>query len=141
MAQDEETEPNEENEDIYMELDPRKVAGDLMDYLVNRCDAGFECMPLPDEEDALYRVLDHCLGSSGCDIEPEVEEAIKKSKTFRDELEKELREMLNDFWAFELSNPSYGLGGVLDQVYNKIVNNKDLVDFRNARLLKNIKRC
>lgn len=136
MDQNEETEPNEENEDIYKELDPREVAGDLMDYLVNRCDAGFECMPLPDEEDALYRVLDYCLGSSGCDIEPEVEEAIKKSKTFRDELEKELREMLNDFWAFELSNPSYGLGGVLDQVYNKIVNNKDLVDFRKARLLK-----
>jgi len=135
MDQNEETEPNEETEDIYKELDPREVAGDLMDELINYCDADtFECMPLPDEEDVLDRVLRYCYSS--CSIDPEVEEAIKKSKTFRDELEKELREMLNDFWAYELSNPGYGLSHVLDKVYYNIADKKHLVNFRKAKLLK-----
>lgn len=129
MDQNEETEPNEETDDIYKELDPREVAGDFMHELVNLC--SFECMPKPDEEDVLCRVLDYCY--SRCDIDPEVDVAIKKSKTFRDELEKELREMLNDFWAKTISA---GLTIELDKIYDEIVNNEYLVNFRKARLLK-----
>jgi hypothetical protein len=136
MKPSEETEENEETEDVYEELDPRKVAGILMDKLINKCLDDPECTPLPDDEDALYIALDYCLGSTVCDIDPEAEEAIEKSKTFRDELEKEFREMLNDFWAYELSNPGYGLSHVLDKVYYKIANNENLIDFRKARLLK-----
>ncbi len=139
MAQDEEmkpseeTEENEETEDVYEELDPRKVAGILMDKLINTCMDDPKCTPLPDDEDALFIALDYCLGSTVCDIDPEAEEAIEKSKTFRDELEKEFREMLNDYWAGMIST---GLENVLDEAYNKIANNKHLVDFRKARLLK-----
>ena len=132
MAQNEETEENEETEDVYEELDPSEVAGILMEKLINKCMDDPECTPLPDDEDALYRALDYCLGSTVCDIDPEAEEAIEKSETFRDELEKEFREMLNDYWAGMISR---GLGNVLDEAYDKIVNNKDLVDFRKARLL------
>jgi hypothetical protein len=132
MKPSEETEENEETEDVYEELDPRKVAGILMDELINKCMDDPECTPLPDDEDALYIALDYCLGSTVCDIDPEAEEAIKKSKTFRDELEKEFREMLNDYWAGLIS---IGLEDVLDEAYDKIANNKDLVDFRKARLL------
>jgi len=133
MAQNEETEENEETEDVYEELDPSEVAGILMEKLINKCMDDPECTPLPDDEDALYRALDYCLGSTVCDIDPEAEEAIEKSETFRDELEKEFREMLNDYWAGMIST---GLGNVLDEAYDEIVNNKDLVDFRKARLLK-----
>jgi len=132
MKPNEEIEENEETEDVYEELDPSEVAGILMDKLINKCDDDPECMPLPDDEDALYIALDYCLGSTVCDIDPEVEEAIKKSETFRDELEKEFREMLNRYWANLIS---IGLENVLDEAYNKIANNKDLVDFRKARLL------
>lgn len=133
MAQDEEMKPSEETEDVYEELDPRKVAGILMDKLINTCMDDPKCTPLPDDEDALFIALDYCLGSTVCDIDPEAEEAIEKSKTFRDELEKEFREMLNDYWAGMIST---GLENVLDEAYNKIANNKHLVDFRKARLLK-----
>jgi len=132
MKPGEETEENEETEDVYKELDPSEVAGILMDKLINKCMDDPECTPKPDDEDALYRALDYCLGSAVCDIDPEAEEAIEKSETFRDELEKEFREMLNDYWAGMISR---GLGNVLDEAYDKIVNNKDLVDFRKARLL------
>jgi len=130
MDQNEETEPNEETEDIYKELDPREVAGDFMHELVNLC--SFECMPKPDEEDVLYRVLDYCY--SRCDIDPEVDVAIKKSKTFRDELEKELREMLNDYWARTLAiNVEINL---LEPKYRQIVDNKELSNSSKAELLK-----
>jgi hypothetical protein len=136
MKPSEETEENEETEDVYEELDPREVAGILMDKLIHKCEDDPECTPLPDDEDALYIALDYCLGSTVCDIDPEAEEAIEKSKTFRDELEKEFREMLNDFWAYELSNPGYGLSHVLDKVYYNIADKKHLVNFRKAKLLK-----
>ena len=126
---------NEETEDVYEELDPSEVARFLMEELINKCDYDvFECMPLPDDEDALYRALDVC-ASHACDELIEIEEAMEKSETFRDELEKEFRERLNDFWAYELSNPGYGLSHVLDEVYYNIADNKDLVDFHKARLL------
>ena len=133
MAQNEEMKPNEETEENE-ELDPSEVAGFLMEELINECDDDPECMPLPDDEDALYRALDVC-ASYVCDELIEIEEAMEKSETFRDELEKEFRERLNDFWAYELSNPGYGLSHVLDEVYYNIADNKDLVDFRKARLL------
>jgi hypothetical protein len=135
MDQNEETDPSEETEDIYEELDPSEVAGFLMEKLINKCMGDFECMPKPDDEDALYRALDVC-ASHACDELIEIEDAMEKSETFRDELEKEFREMLNDFWAYELSNPGYGLSHVLDKVYYKIANNENLIDFRKARLLK-----
>ena len=137
MAQNEEMEEmdeNEETEDVYEELDPSKVAGDLMDELINYCmdHDEYECMPLPDEEDALYIALDVC-ASRVCSELIEIEEAIKNSQTFRDELEKEFREMLNDYWATHIA---FGLDDLLDEVYDRIANNEDLVDFRKARLLK-----
>jgi len=132
MEPSEETEENEETEDVYEELDPSEVAGFLMEELINKCDYDvFECMPLPDDEDALYRALDVC-ASYVCDELIEIEEAMEKSETFRDELEKEFRERLNDYWAGMIST---GLENVLDEAYDEIVNNKDLVDFRKARLL------
>ena len=131
MAENEEMKRSEETEDVYEELDPSEVAGILMDELINECDDDPECMPLPDEENALYRALDVC-ASYVCDELIEIEDAMKKSETFRDELEKEFREMLNRYWANLIS---IGLENVLDEAYNKIANNKDLVDFRKARLL------
>ncbi len=138
MAQDEEmkpseeTEENEETEDVYEELDPRKVAGILMDELIDECEDDPECMPLPDEEDALYRALDVC-ASYLCDELIEIEDAMEKSETFRDELEKEFREKLYNYWANMIS---IGLEDVLEEAYNNIANNEDLVNFRKARLLK-----
>jgi len=131
MKPNEETEENEETEDVYEELDPSEVAGILMDELIHECEDDPECTPLPDDEDALYRALDVC-ASRVCDELIEIEDAMEKSETFRDELEKEFRERLNDYWANLIS---IGLENVLDEAYNKIANSKDLVDFRKARLL------
>jgi len=121
---------NEETEDVYEELDPSKVARDMMDYLIHDCGADeLECMPLPDEEDAIYRALAVC-DSTECVV---ARDAFDESKTFRDELEKEFREMLNDYWAHMIA---LQLVDVLNEAYNEIVNNEDLVDFRKAKLLK-----
>jgi hypothetical protein len=134
MAQNEEMKPNEETEDIYEELDPSEVVGFLMDKLINYCSNHDElkCMPKPDDEDALYRALDVC-ASHACDELIEIEDAMEKSETFRDELEKEFRESLNDYWAGIIAVHLYIM---LEDAYNEIVNNKDLVNFRKARLLK-----
>jgi len=112
------------------ELDPVEVAGELMDRLIHICMDDSECMPKPDDE-ALYEALDKIVSVNK--IDPEVEQAIKNSDTFRDELEKELKEMLNNYWARRITA---GLVRILDNVYNEIVDNKDLVDFRKVKLLK-----
>jgi len=117
--------------DYMEELDPSEVAGDLMDELINYCKDHdeYECMPKPDEED----VLDEVLGKIIDIIDPEVEEAIENSGAFRDELEKELKEMLNDYWA---SSISMELADVLDEAYGNIANNEDLINFRKVKLLE-----
>ncbi|MFP3234182.1 MAG: hypothetical protein RXR08_11035, partial [Sulfolobaceae archaeon] len=53
-----------------------------------------------------------------------------------DEVEKELEEMLNDFWARAIVMDSYGLSGLLDELYRKVVNDPYLIDFRKVRVLK-----
>jgi len=117
--------------DYMEELDPSEVAGDLMDKLINYCmdHDEYECMPKPDEEDVLDEVLSKVIYK----IDPEVEEAIENSETFRDELEKELKEMLNDYWAAHIS---IGLNDVLDEAYNEIANDENLINFRKVRLLE-----
>jgi len=120
--------------DYMEELDPSEVAGYLLDKLINVCDYDeYECMPKPDEED----VLDKALAKVIYKIDPEVEEAIKNSETFRDELEKEFKEMLNEYWATHIS---IGLNDVLDEAYYKIANDKDLINLCKIRLLEKYKK-
>jgi len=116
------------------ELDPSKVAGDLMDELINYCDYDYyKCMPKPDE-DVLDRILAFCHGRGRCGIDPEAEEAMENSKTFQDELEKELKEMLNDFWAGTLANEVRM--SLLEPKYNQIVDYNELSNSSKAELLK-----
>lgn len=118
-------------------MEPSEVASYLMEKLINYCinasDDYYECMA--NAMEGLDRVLyDYLIPSDRVPLE--IVEAIENSDTFRDEVEKELEEMLNDFWARTIANDSDGLSGLLDELYRKVVNDPYLIDFRKVRILK-----
>jgi hypothetical protein len=115
-------------------MEPSKVASDLMDELINYCVNAFdyyECMA--NAMEGLDKVIYDYLIPSGYRVNPEIEEAINNSDTFRDEVEKEFKEMLNDFWARTLA---VELNNVLKSQYEEITDNNALSNSCKARLLK-----
>jgi hypothetical protein len=119
-------------------IEPSKVASDLMDELINYCLDNFdyyECMA--NAMEGLDKVIyDYLIPSDR--VNPEIEEAIKNSDTFRDEVEKEFKEMLNDFWARTLA---VELESMLKPLYEEITDNNELSISCKARLLKAYKKA
>ncbi|MFP3203731.1 MAG: hypothetical protein RXR43_16455 [Sulfolobus sp.] len=119
-------------------MEPSEVASDLMDELINYCmnkpgPDYYECMAKP-LKDGLDGVLSYCYSSSLCNIDPEIEEAIENSDTFRNEVEKELKKMLNDFWGYELANEVDMY--LLTIKYEQIADNNNLSNSSKAQLLQ-----
>ena len=118
-------------------MEPSKVASDLMDELINYCmnkpgPDYYECMAKP-LEDGLDGVLSYCYSSSRCNIDPEIEEAIENSD-FRNEVEKELKKMVNDTVGHELANEVDM--NLLTIKYEQIADNNELNNSSKAQLLQ-----
>ena len=120
-------------------MEPSEVASDFMDKLVNYCISHAsdytECIAGA-MEGGLDEVLSLFVTRSGYEVDPEIEEAINNSDTFRDEVEKELKEMLNHELAITMANKTYGLSSVLYELYDNVVDNKALINFHKVKLLK-----
>jgi hypothetical protein len=119
-------------------MEPSEVASDFMDKLVNYCISHAsdytEC--IAGAMEGLDKVLSFFFTRTGYEVDPEIGEAINNSDTFRDEVEKELKEMLNHESAITMANETYGLSSVLYELYDNVVDNEDLINFRKVKLLK-----